>query len=637
MIVLKHVKINKYKSYTVPQEVSIESDITALVGKNESGKTGFLEALAKFNYIHDDPKFKFNTTLDYPRSEKKKFDKESKPVVAITCTFIVTEELKTIIGDELGKDVLDFDEFTVQQKYEGGRIFGGIKTKDKKYINFLFKKLDISIETQKKLKSINQIDELYAELKECDEDTELESLRSEIKQTVLDNCFENWNNSLESHIAKEYISPNLPKFWYFDEYYNLPGRINLSEIHRNRKDSKLTDEENKTAKALIELAGINLDDLVSSSDFEEFISELEATSNEITDRIFEYWSTNKNLEIVFAIDTERVDQNRQDKILDIRVKNLKHRITLPLQNRSKGFNWFFSFAVWFSKMQTEEDNSIILLLDEPGLNLHAKAQADLLNYIENLSQNYQIIYTTHSPFMVDSGKLHRTRTVLDGEKSSTISESIQERDPDTLFPLQAALGYDIAQNLFVAKNNLLVEGPADLIYLTYFSGLLKDSGMESLVDEIVITPIGGMDKVATFISLLRASNLKIVTLLDSFPNQKGKQKIDDLIKNKIIKEKNVLFFHDFVQTDSGKADIEDMFLKEEYLKLYNNCFASQYAIGQIDSKKNILDELNRLAQVKRFNHYLPAKNLLTDSSHTFSQDTKIKFENMFKKLNELFS
>lgn len=87
------------------------------------------------------------------------------------------------------------------------------------------------------------------------------------------------------------------------------------------------------------------------------------------------------------------------RYLNIRIYNTKHRVTLPLKNRSKGFLWFFSFLVWFSKIQGKKDTNYILLLDEPGLSLHASAQNDLLRFIEEkLAPEYQVLYTTHSPF-----------------------------------------------------------------------------------------------------------------------------------------------------------------------------------------------------------------------------------------------
>ena len=149
----------------------------------------------------------------------------------------------------------------------------------------------------------------------------------------------------------------------------------------------------------------------------------------------------------------------------------------------------------------------------------------MLKFIEDLSDNYQILYTTHSPFSIPSNKLERVRTVLETEEGSIISDSIQEKDPNTLFPLQAALGYDIAQNLFISSKNLLVEGVSDLIILTAISGILESENRTFLRNDITIVPTGGLEKVATFISLLRGSKLEIACLLDSYTDQKGKAKL----------------------------------------------------------------------------------------------------------------
>ena len=217
-----------------------------------------------------------------------------------------------------------------------------------------------------------------------------------------------------------------------------------------------------------------------------------------------------------------------DHYLKLRVQNFKNRMTLPLHNRSRGFNWFFSFIVWFQKIQADPLSSYILLLDEPGLNLHAAAQADLLTFFNDLKNDYQIIYTTHSPFMIEMDHLNRVRTVFDdpsnADKGSVVQDTIQQKDQETLFPLQAALGYDLVQNLFISSKNLLVEGVSDLLYLKTISEFLKLQSREGLNQDISIVPTGGLDKVATFISLLRGNELQIVCLLDSFEDQKAKAK-----------------------------------------------------------------------------------------------------------------
>lgn len=640
MFILKKAVINKYKSYNTEQEVTLEDNITTLVGKNESGKTAFLEALAKLNYFTEDESFEFDEIQDYPRNELKKHQRSGNKVEPIVCTFELDQDTINEINKDLGDGVLTTNSFDVASRYGTGRIWYHINSNEQKYLENLQKTLDFSDGTKAKLLQLGDVGDIVGT--DAGEDTELQSVITHINSTIVQEGFDWGRKLVDAYITRRYISSKLPRFWYFDEYHELPSRVSIDAIRSNTPTGELTKHQLETAKALFELAMIDVDELASSTNFESFIAELEATSNEITDKIFEYWSTNNNLAIEFKIDQiNRPNNQPPEKILDIRVKNNRHRITLPLKNRSKGFNWFFSFIVWFSKIQDEQDKNFILLLDEPGLNLHASAQADLLRFINDLSENYQIVYTTHSPFMVESKSLQRVRTVYDSDSGSIISDAIQEKDPDTLFPLQAALGYDIAQNLFVSKNNLLVEGPADLNYLTFMSNVLENQGREGLREDITIVPVGGLDKVTSFISLLRGSKLNISCLLDSFNSTKGAQRLDGLIQSKIIKEKHVRFFDEFAGDDYDKADIEDMFDKSEYLEIFGAAFPEHKGITVTDlddKKQTILLQLKAIRKGKDFNHYKPSQTLLSMdlTSDYFSKETIDRFENMFKEINKLY-
>lgn len=271
------------------------------------------------------------------------------------------------------------------------------------------------------------------------------------------------------------------------------------------------------------------------------------------------------------------------------------------------------------------------MLDEPGLNLHAMAQYDLLQFINDLVPEYQIIYTTHSPFMVETESLNQVRTILETDKGTVISDCLQEKDPNTLFPLQAALGYTIAQNLFISKNNLLVEGIADLVYLNILSSILDCA----INDDITIVPTGGAEKFASFISLMRGNKLNIVCLLDSFTEQGAKAKLDNIIKQKLIKDKNILFYCDILGVDF--ADVEDMFQKEDYLKLYNAAFDKNIKIEELDDSNPIMEQLKKLNNNKKFNHYLPAKYLLENTEKIALSETTINnFKKLFDVINKKF-
>ncbi len=648
MIKLTNIEILKYKSFTTPQSVHIEDDITVLVGMNESGKTSILECLAKTNYFETDEKFKFNQTLDYPRKELKSINKSDENPNAIICKYKLSKQLIDFIEHLLGKGTWQGkDEITVTSSYkDGATLISGVSINFEAFLKH-FNLSGISENLKNELKStltISEFDELLTRFPE--ESEKLEPLKKYFFKSST------WNTFIERYVYTSLIKRHLPKFIYYDEYYQLPSRIVLENFLD--EGVELSDDL-KTAKALLDLADININDIINTDDFEDFIAELEATEALISDTLFQYWSANQDLNIEFKIDKRTataqrhvntnygnattVDTNIVEHVLDIRVKNSKTRVSLPLQNRSKGFNWFFSFLVWFNKIQADSNSKYILLLDEPGLNLHATAQADLLRFLESLVDKYQVIYTTHSPFMVETTKLNRVRTVFSDSDSSIVSDSIQQKDPNTLFPLQAALGYDIAQNLFISKKNLLVEGVSDLLYSTTISEYLNANNRTGLNEDITIVPTGGLDKVASFISLLRGSKLSIFCLLDSFTDQKSQARFDSLTIQKIISDKNIKFFHDYLD-NRKKADIEDIFTVDEYLQLFNISFSSTYTEIKVEELsteiEDILSRINKVIKKSRFNHYLPAKEFASnkDFVNNLSEATLSRFETIFKEVNK---
>ena len=329
---LKQVTVKKYKCFLTEQTVAIEDGATRLVGKNESGKTAFLEALAKYNYFDDeDKKFVFDKTHDYPRNELKSYEQQNpeNSLEVVTCVFAIDSALIAEIQSDVGQNTFSQETITISHKYSGSKTYH--------------------------VKSNTQ------------------AIGNNLKSKYMDKAFIGFNDIVGGYIAKQYISPNIPQFWYFDEYYALPAQISLTKFNNKAIDASFTKEQFDIATALFSLSGVDVSKLLTDKNHEAFISELEATSNSITDKFLEYWSTNKNLEIQFEIQTVA-----NDKLLNIRIRNTKHRVTLPLRNRSKGFVWFFSFLVWFSRIENKDN--IVILLDEPGLNLHADAQNDLLNY-----------------------------------------------------------------------------------------------------------------------------------------------------------------------------------------------------------------------------------------------------------------
>ncbi len=638
MIKLVKATIHKYKSIETEQFFNVEDDVTVLVGMNESGKTSILEALAKVNYFEEDDDFKFNMTHDFPRKQKKAVEKRGENPLAVTLTYLLSDDIIKAIETDINVRITS-KEITYSKKYDGAGIFSPIAIDVKEFLDLKFKELGINAEIYlddfSSIKNSEEFNKVIEKAKINGESSEYIKILQSLGKYFINSL--KWDNPIAEYVYREYIKNNLPKFMYYDDYYMLPSRIPIENLQK----SKYTENSEKTAKALLELADIDIEKLIKSNDFEDYKAELEATQLIISEELFKYWSTNQNLKINFDIDKiEKSDaQNNKrivEHILDIRVQNTRSGVSLPLKNRSKGFNWFFSFLVWFKKIQEDKKSTYILLLDEPGLNLHAMAQHDLLQFIYDLSKEYQIIYTTHSPFMIDSENLSKVRTVVEKNDGTKISDSVQEKDPNTLFPLQAALGYTLAQNLFVSPKNLLVEGIADLTYLNLISNILTDKNREGLNEDITIVPVGGADKVATFVSLLRGNELDMVCLLDSFTDQSAKRRLENLVTENIIKEKKILFFNEF--TGEKFADFEDMFTDEEYISLYNNAFNDNIKITDIKSGQPIMKQLKALNGDKDFNHYKPANYMAKNiASITLSEETLNRFEKMFKKINSLLS
>lgn len=629
-MLLKKVTIHKYKSFLTEQSYEVERTITRVVGKNESGKTALLEALAKSNYFEDNAEFKFDKDLDYPRSELTKVRNENPAV--LTCEYELSDDIIESIEDDFAEGIFAEKTFSVTSYYDNSKKISGISTDFEVFKEWMISNFELEDQGNDLIRAANSYADLEKSVTENISISGMKEVKAELDKIKKD--ANGWTNTLNGYIYKKYVSPAIPKLWYFSDYFSLPCRINLSEFATGKPTGNLSSEEFKIAKALFELSGLQLSDIQSESNFEAFKAQLEATSNSITDEMFEYWSTNQNLEIRFDIEHAA----NGVRYLNIRIYNSKHRVTLPLKNRSKGFLWFFSFLVWFSKIQGDKNSKYILLLDEPGLSLHASAQNDLLRFIdEKLAPDYQVIYTTHSPFMIDSLKLNEVRTVYDTQNpkvGSVVSDAVEEKDSDTLFPLQAALGYTIAQNLYVSPNNLLVEGISDLVYLSHFSSILKEMGKEGLKEDVTIVPVGGADKIATFISLMRGNELSTVCLLDTFTDQSAQARLKRMVEQKIIADKKILFYNTVI--NQTFADIEDLFSKEEYLALYNGAFGTTVQLSDLDADRPIMAQLKRI-NGKSFNHYSPANYMAKNiGTLTFSKETLESFEKLFKFVNEKF-
>jgi len=188
---------------------------------------------------------------------------------------------------------------------------------------------------------------------------------------------------------------------------------------------------------------------------------------------------------------------------------------------------------------------------------------------ERLAKRCQVLYTTHSPFLVQPAHLERARLVQDEgrKKGSRVTSDVLSIDKDTLFPLQGALGYDLAQHLFVAPHNLVVEGTSDYTYLLLLSDHLKSVGRKGLDERWSIVPVGGADLVPSFVALL-GHHLEVTVLLDS--RREGHQRLLRIADQGILERNRIITIGEITGTKLG--DLEDLFTVDEYLNLYNQAF-----------------------------------------------------------------
>jgi predicted ATP-dependent endonuclease of OLD family len=660
-VLLTSAKVGPFKSINQPQPVPIDPKVTVLVGMNEAGKTVFLQALEKSNDAIN--LAKFDPVDDYPRKDLSSYLKRhsSRPDVVTELTYSLATKEISALNKELTLALKANFSFSVTHKYDNA-ITIGIAVDEKPLIASLAKASGLSTDTAQsvaKATAIRQIPDLLKDLSLTEDDKKfLSSISARIGKT-------DWA-SVPAWEAWKYLAARIPKFLYFSDYDLLPSKVNLADlatrVAQAKNDARQLTPQHRAVLALLRMADVSIADFTAGG-YEPLKAKIEGVSINLTDQIMEFWKQNEDLEVEVDIKADSADQApfNNGPNLYLRIKNRRHRgVSTPFQQRSRGFIWFFSFLVWFDSVQHQlavegaEAIDLILLLDEPGLALHALAQADFLRYIDRLSEKHQVLYTTHSPFMVNSSRLHQVRVVEDKLKEGTvISEDVSSSDPRTIFPLQAALGWTIAQNLFISEKNLLVEGPSDLIYLKFATGLLEANNRIALRDDITIVPAGGLDKVATFVALLGASGLKLAVFHDN--HGAPEQSLMDLVKQKMISQKAILNASQFrdlanVGTAGQSSDTEDLFDPHMYIEFFNKTYAKQLggkliSVTDLGPGDRIIERLERYLKDKGvqvrpsggFNHYLVASQFASEPPSSLSQDVSARFEALFKAINAQFN
>jgi predicted ATPase len=655
-MILRTVRVQNFKCIRDSNEFGIDKKITCLVGKNESGKTAILQTLAKLNPTDTtDPDF---DELDYPRHRLSEYQASRDAANTLTTTWELDADDLLELQNIVGPSATQIGPVTISKGY-GNEVQYSLNVDEVAVLTHLIDSHELRDNEKTALEGIGTVSDLRQRLATVADP-------SQRQQNLLDQVNQNFGENTAHQRVVEFLAGRLPKLAYFSEYLRLPGQVSVNDIRTRQNSNGLNpgnglQPSHQIFMSLLSLIGRDISDLEQIKEHERLVADLESASNRLTKEAFRYWSQNRYLRVNFRFEQAMPgDPAPFDKgwILRTRIEDTRHGVTTSFDERSAGFVWFFSFLVWFSQVRRKFGDRLVLLLDEPGLSLHARAQTDLLRYIEErLAPHFQVIYTTHSPFMIDPAHLQRVRTVEDIFLEATngdpapdepdigtkVEDGMVTRDQDTLFPLRASLGYEISQSLFVGERTLLVAGPADLLYLAWFRRKLKALGRTTLNPEWVICPCGGIDKVPAFISLF-GGNKRGLAVLTDFPN--GHTHNGGRLRQSSLLQQGHVLTAD-MYAGQPEADLEDLIGRNTYIELVNEAYAlapeqrlaaDKPAFAPMRVVEEVEDHFRTLTDAKQFDRFAPSE-FLTEAGLKFNPpelETALdRFESLFGDLNSL--
>jgi len=602
-------KVQNYKVIDDTDWVPVDAKVTALVGKNEAGKTGILRSMWKSKNVAGK---KFDKLLDYPRD---RYAKERKGNQWVTW---LDFELSNEESEELSKQFppefkakpkkVTFATFYKGEEETSSKISFDDKLEAKCSIN--------SADARSAVQSVSDVIDkatagnaepikaaATAALTQIQEDSPLWEPTTLQGLSAVHSAVTTWVAADESRAnvakderatladlmakakqgdpslkARKWVSENLPAFIYFDNYGQLETRIHLPAYIGRRGNP---DEKTRTQTALFERSSLdpeeirNLGRVRDQNEQDDQVQRrkdkrralLDSASFGLTGEWIDWWSEKRH--------KLHFDADGDDLVL--KVADEHNPLPIPFEERSHGFQWFFSFYLVFLVESAKAHKGAILLLDEPGLHLHPTLQAKLIQLFDRIAETNQLIYSTHLPFLVDGNHLERVRTVhLAGPEpqKTVVSNDVRPTgDKDTLFPLQAAVGYSIAQTLFIGKRSVITEGITDYWLLkaldSCFAAGANGTGLHA---DTVLIPAGGTSRLMPLGSIMFGTagvgGRQMLVLLDS--DTEGLQAAARVQKDLFASDDSrILMLGPAIGLE--RATIEDLIPRDVYVKTLRDC------------------------------------------------------------------
>ena len=588
---LTRFRIRDYRSVHDSGEVEVDPGKTLLVGVNEAGKTALLQALQQIK--PPDGAEKFNALRDYPRSRYTEIQRGIKvpgKVIVAEPAFTLTETERRLVLEESpsSADVTElvisrYLDNSLQWNFGSAKLnasFGDVE-KDLLRLRAYFAKQHDNVSV------LAVLDNLTASCKPSTPVTgELAKSLLAWLETVFPLIDENDQNEEKRYdrikaavafdgqtsTAGAAVRKHLPLFVYYSTYFTVRPRINLMSLAARERIGDIDAEYDFGNLCLLRLLGLTaleLSDLaggephpdqyggVTSDAYQTAIKgyqerlddrqyRLNAASVDLTKSIREVWG-DESLQLRLVPDGQYLKVVVIDDI----------GVEVELDQRSEGFRWLVSFFVVFKAQAQGDLKNAILLLDEPGLSLHALKQQEFRKTVSLLAEDNQVIYTTHSPFMVGTDELDLVRIVEMTTRAAgtRVHTRLVVDDPRSIYPLQAALGYELAQSLFGQSRNLICEGVTDMMYVESLNAAFTDAG-KGLKKSISVVPASGASKVIYYATLLTSQNLKVAALLDSDQAGDNAAKQDELVQ--LLSGKKILRTKDYCDATVKRPEIEDL-------------------------------------------------------------------------------
>jgi ABC-type ATPase involved in cell division len=347
--------------------------------------------------------------------------------------------------------------------------------------------------------------------------------------------------SYKSHFNSAFLGKKYfeycPVFELFEDFGSLlPNRIDMEDIISGNENV----EGYKAARNFLSLAQLDY------SFFQQQTSrilkqKIENLNRTLTHNFHDFWqqSIGRNNKIHIQFELDHYNSSYVGKAgkpyLEFWIKDEGERL-YPKQ-RSRGVRWFLSFYMELKASANLTDRSMVLLVDEPGVSLHARAQEDVLKVFEDIKDKIQVIYTTHSPHLVEINKLHRVLAVQRDDLDSTKSTSrildplqLSSASPDTLTPLQSILGNPMADERYSSKRfNLIVNDTGSFYMLNAVILLMGYKG------KVCVIPSTNVSSIPLLCNILMGWGMDFGVLL--FDNDAEVQ-LTEYMKNSAFKTEN---------------------------------------------------------------------------------------------------